>query len=654
MGSSILNVGQSALAAAQAGLVTTGHNIANASTPGYSRQVVVQGSQGSQFNGSGFLGKGTEVTDIRRIYDNLLAERVRSAQTSQNQAETYYNQISQINNVLADTTAGLTPALQDFFKGMQDLASNPGAAASRQAALSNAEAMASRFQGLDRQLSELESSVNSQIQSSIGSINVYAKQIAKLNDAIEKATATSDGKIPNDLLDQRDYAITELSKEIKTSIVKQGNSYNVFIGNGQPLVVGVKTSELVPAKSTSDPERITVGVQSNGSIIAVADSSLPGGKLGGLLEFRTNSLDIARNSLGRVALGMAMTINAQHRLGEDQNGDLGGDFFSVATNRSVTAATTNNSVTNAKVNAVISDISAVTTSDYRMRVSADGANFTVTRVSDNFAFPPIASGGFPVTIDGVSLSLASGTLSANDEFLIRPTAGAASEIEVAIKDISKIAAAAPVRTSAAGTNTGTGKITAGTVDRDYLAAAPTLPSEIRLTYAGGAPGTLTVTPASVSPPGFPKAYTDGEKITIAGISFAISGKLQNNDFFSIVPNDGAAAVGDNRNAVLLGGLQTKSTLGGNGSSGEGTTTFQGAYAQLVSQIGNKTRETEVTGKAETKYLEQAVTAHEAQSGVNLDEEATNLLRYQQAYQAAGKVMQTANQLFELLLSLGGQ
>src|SRR6478672_12034786 len=301
MASGILGVGQSGLAAAQAGLVTTGHNIANASTPGYSRQVVVQSSAGSQDTGFGYVGKGTQVAEVKRVYSDYLSSQVTISQSSKYQLDTYYSQISRINNQFSDPTSGISPVLQDFFKGMQDLAANPASAASRQAALSSAETLTARFQSLDNQLDQIEAGVRGQIESSVQSINVYAKQIAKLNDVIEKASGSADGRPSNDLLDQRDLAIAELSKEVKTTVVKQGNSYNVFIGNGQPVVVGAKTYDLVATASKADPTRTTVGYIANGQAIELSESGLSGGKLGGLLEFRSKTLDLAQNSLGRIA-----------------------------------------------------------------------------------------------------------------------------------------------------------------------------------------------------------------------------------------------------------------------------------------------------------------------------------------------------------------
>ncbi|AAZ97581.1 Flagellar hook-associated protein [Thiobacillus denitrificans ATCC 25259] len=628
MATSILGIGQSALAAAQAGLSTTGHNIANASTPGYSRQVVVQGAALPQNFGFGFMGQGTQIETVKRVYNEYLGVQVQTAQASKSGLDSYYAQIKQIDNLLADPASGLSPSLQDFFSGIQELAANPGAMPSRQAALSSAEALASRFNSLAGRLDEIEQGVNSQIVSSVDVINTYAEQIARLNDAIGKAQRAS-GQPANDLLDQRDQLILDLNKEIKATVVKQGDgAYNVFIGNGQPLVVGGTTSRLSTMASPTNPERIEVAYQaSDGSVSIVGESGLVGGKLGGLVEFRTRTLEPAQNALGRVAIGLASSFNAQHRLGIDLNGAAGGEFFTTA-GPVVTANTNNASTSTAAVAASISDVGALTTSDYRLQY--DGSSYTLTRVSDRASWTVVDG----QTVDGVTLSL-SGTAAAGDSFLIRPTVAGASQFAVAITDPAKIAAAAPIRTAAANTNTGSGAISAGTVDSTY----PAMPL--------GAPVTLTydaLTNTLSDGAGFSTTYAPGATISFGGISFTLSGTPADNDSFTVEPNTNG--VGDNRNALLLGGLQSANTLG------NGTISYQGAYSQFVSQIGNKTRELEVTSSAAGKLLSESTTALQNESGVNLDEEATNLLRYQQAYQAAAKVMQVASEMFDALLTIG--
>ena len=544
MATNILSIGQSALAAAQAGLNTTGHNIANAATPGYSRQVVIQGTANAQNFGFGFMGQGTEISTIQRVYSDYLGVQVQSAQASSSGLGNYYTQIQQINNMLADPASGISPSLQNFFSGVQDVASNPTSMPSRQAALSAAQTLASSFNSMAGRLDEIEQGVNSQVQSSVSVINTYAQQIAQLNDSIGKAQRAT-GQPPNDLLDKRDQLVLDLSKEIKATVVKQGDgSYNVFIGNGQPLVVGVATSTLVPVSSPTNPGQIDVAYKaSNGNLIPLGNSSLVGGNLGGLVDFRTKSLAPAQNALGRVAIGLASNFNAQHQAGFDLNGVAGGAFFTVPS--PVVGANTGNTGT-AAIGASISNANALTTSDYTLRY--DGANYTLTRLSDNTV---TTFATFPQTVDGVDLNLASGAAAAGDSFLIRPTVNGASGLGVAITDPAKFAAAGQT-----------------------------------------------------------------------------------------------GAVGDNSNALLLAKLQTTNTLG------NGTTTIQGAYSQLVSDVGNKTRELGVTSSAADNLLSEATNSQQSRSGVNLDEEATNLLRYQQAYQAAGKVMQIASQLFDVLLTIG--
>ena len=640
MASNILSIGQSALAAAQAGISTTGNNIANAATPGYSRQVVVQSAALPQNYGYGFLGQGTQIDTVKRIYNDFQASQVRATQSTNSSQSTYATQMQQVDNMLADPSAGLSPALQDFFKGVQNLAANPASAPSRQAALSSGQSLATRFQGLNDQLTQMNQGVNSQIASSVGVINTYAQKIAQLNDAITLAQGAANGQPANDLLDQRDQLMMDLSKEINATVVKQDDGkYNVFIGNGQPLVIGNQTFALKTTVSPTDPGRTEVAYATNGNTVIMGENSLTGGNLGGLLAFRSQSLDPAQNALGRVAIGLASTFNAQHRLGQDINGNMGGDFFIVASPR-VTASTANAGT--GALTATISNASALTASDYRLNF--DGTNYKLTRVTDG-AVTTFST--FPQTIDGVSLNLA-GSPAAGDSFLIRPTVDGAKAINVAISNTSLIAAAAPIRTAAVSTNTGTGSISAGAVDAAYpstpLATTVTLSftsstnlnASAAVTVTSG--GTSTTYAAGASVP-----YTAGATVSFGGISFTLSGAPASGDSFTIDPNTGG--VGDNRNALLLGALQTSNTLAG------GTTTYQGGYSQLVSSVGNKTNELNVSSAASRNLLTSMVQAQQSVSGVNLDEEATNLLRYQQAYQAAGKVMQIASKMFDVLLTL---
>lgn len=634
MGNGIFGIGLSGLNAAQQGLLVSGHNVANAATPGYSRQQIVQTSSGAQATGNGYVGQGVQVDTVRRVYNELLVTQVMQAKTESVQLDTYLSQMKQIDSLLADPSGrlGLAPALQDFFGSVQDVATDPSGVASRQSMLSNAEVLARRFQSLNERLDSIQGEVNSGIENSISLVNTLAKKIGELNGSISLAENMA-GQPANDLRDQRDELVMQLNQEVRAKVVEQKDgSYNIYIGTGQTLVAGETSFSLAAVPSSTDSRHLDVVYVSEGNKVALKESSLDGGRLGGLLQFRSSELDAVRNGLGRLAIGLASSFNDQHLLGQDMLGNPGSTFFTVPD--PLIAASARNGG-NATITGSIQDYKALSASDYRLRY--DGANYTLTRLSDGNA-QTFAT--FPQTVDGVRLELALGTAAATgDEFLIRPTVNGAGQIEVAIKDTSLIAAAAPIRTDAPLANTGTGRISAGAVNAPPP-PDPNLGQPVTITFTSATTfdvsGIGTGSPAGVT-------FTPGGAISFNGWTVQITGAPQPGDTFTIGPNTNGAA--DNRNALLLGMLQSGNTLAG------GTTTYLGAYNQVVSLAGNKTRELEVTSAAQTALLRQAQALQQSESGVNLDEEAANLLRYQQAYQAASKVIQTANQMFEALLDI---
>jgi flagellar hook-associated protein 1 FlgK len=545
--------------------------------------------------------------------------------------------MKQIDRLLADSIggSGLSPALQDFFGSLQEIATNPAEAASRQSMLSNAEVLVRQFHSMNGQLDEIQEGVNKQIENSTSLVNTLGARIAKLNETISMAESSANGQPANDLRDQRDELVAQLNDEIRATVVVQSDGgYSVFLGAGQPLVMGSQAFQLVARPSTMDANRLEIAHVLGGSSIPLKEANLDGGKLGGLLQFRNEIIDTVRNGLGRVAIGLAGTFNEQHRLGQDAQGNLGGDFFT--TSGPVVAASTENTGS-AVIDAEIVSNRDLDVSDYRL--SFDGANYTLKPIRNGVEGNTQTFATFPQTVDGVRLNLASGTVAAGDEFLIRPTARGAGQIAVAVQDTGKIAAAAPIRTSAPATNTGTGRISAGMVNAPPP-TDPNLQQAVTLTFNSATTfdvsGIGTGNPTSVP-------FTPGGLITFNGWTVQITGTPKPGDTFSVGPNtDGVA---DNRNALLLGALQSSNTLASGGAS------YQGAYGQLVSLMGNKTRELEVTADAQAALLTQTRALQQSEAGVNLDEEAANLLRYQQAYQAASKVIQTANQMFDALLEI---
>ena len=631
MNTGIYNLGVGALAAAQAGLVATGHNIANASTAGYRRQSIEQAALPALVTGSGFMGQGVQVTSVVRAYSQSLETQLSQAQSQASYFSTYQAQMAQIDNVVADATAGLSPALQAFFASTQTVASNPADVASRQSLLSAGSTLTARFNALASRFDELQSGVNTQISATVKNVNTLAQQVATLNDRI-LAQQQNPQQQPNDLLDQRDALISQLNKLTgATSVQQSDGSINVVVGTGQSLVVGHQAMTLGALQSQEDPRQTVVGYSISGNSVPLGDNAFQGGSLGALLAFRTNDLNTAQNALGQVAVGLTQTFNDQHQLGQDLNGAAGVNFFKPLTPDVIARSTNGGS---AVVSASVGDATALTASDYRL--SYTGTGYTVTRLADNTV---TAYASLPQTIDGLSISLASGAAASGDSFLIEPTRSAARNMAMNITNGAQIAAAAPMRAAAANANTGSGTISAGTVD-----APPPQNANIRqpVTLTFTAAGTFSVSGTGTGNP-VGVAYTAGSDISYNGWTVQIAGTPAVGDVFTIGPNSGGVA--DGRNALRLGGLQTQNMLS------SGTASYQGVYSQMVSQVGSKTQQVNVMVETQNTLAQQATVAQQSVSGVNLDEEAANLLRYQQAYQAAGKMIQIAQSLFQSILQI---
>ena len=654
MSGSLLAIGKTGLYAAQAALATTGHNIANANVAGFSRQTVVQATSAALDTGVGFLGTGTEIAQIKRYSDNFLNTQVRSAQASTSGLESYYSQIKQIDNLLADTTSGLSPAMQGFFKGVQDMAANRASVPSRQAMLSSAETLATRLQDLDSRLGEIRTGVNGEIVASVTAINTYGTQIAKLNEQISNF-ASSPTRPPNDLLDQRDQVVLELNKFIKATVTPGDNSsLTISIGNGQPLVVGNDSFQLAAMVSPTDLTRMEVGYQVGSKVAVLPDGALSGGKLGGMLEFRTETLDKAQSALGKIAIGMAFEFNAQHQLGLDQNGNKGQPFFNVApafVGASINNAKGTTADPAAELTAKVTDPGKLKDSDYE--VTFNGTSYKVVRQSDNTdvgTVTPGANGVATFEVDGVEFSFKNNARN-KDTFLVRPTIDGAANFNVLANDVSQIAAAAPILTSMPLSNTGTGKISEGKVSKDFLTTPAALPVTLEFDETSGdltgfPAGMVTVVNSKGESSQVDAAnvkFDNGSTYSFGGVSVTMTGKPGDGDKFTIATN--SSGVGDTRNIAALGELQTKNIFN------NGTATLTSSYAQMVSQVGNKTREVQVNAQAGNALLAQATGAQADVSGVNLDEEAANLIKYQQAYQASSKVMQIAGTIFDTLLSI---
>jgi len=428
----------SGLSAAQAALSTTSNNITNYTVAGYSRQTILLSQANSTLQGSSYYGNGVNVTGVQREYDEFITAQLRSSSATYSAANTQYSQISNIDDLLSTSTTSLSTSIQGFFTNLQNVVSNANDPSARQSMLSNAQGLVNQFQTTAQYLTNMQSSVNTDVASNIDQINTFTSQIADLNKQIGKLS-TASGAQPNDLLDQRDQLVNSLNNIVGVTVSKQDGNYIVAMGS-VTLVNGNKSTSLVAMPSSSDPTRTAVGyVDNSAGNVEIAEKNITTGSLGGLLAFRSQDLDSAQNQLGQLAAAFTTSFNAVHKQGYDSNGDQGTDFFTIGS-PTVQSNSKNSSATT--LTASWTDTSALKASNYT--VSYDGANWNVTRASDNVKITATAgtdaSGNATLSFDGVQLTV-NGTPNAQDSFLVKPVQNVISGMSVAITKESQIAAA---------------------------------------------------------------------------------------------------------------------------------------------------------------------------------------------------------------------
>lgn len=676
----LLNIGLSGLSANKTALSVTGHNIANVNTPGFSRQDSVQATRVPQFSGTGYIGSGTTLVDIRRSYSEFLSTQLRSSTALNSDVQAYKSQIEQLDSLLAGSTTGITPSLQKFFSSLQTAAEDPANIPARQLVLSEAEGLARRFNTVYDRISEQNQFINKQMTAVTDQVNRLASSIASFNDSI--AVAASNGQQPNDLLDAREEAVRQLSTYVGVTVVPQDDSsLNLFVGSGQPLVVGSTTSRLEAVPGQGDPTRFEVEFVSGGSRQGIT-SLLTGGELGGLIRYRAESLDPTLNSLGRLALAIGEQVNSQLGQGLDLKGQVGtalfGDYNDAATAAlRVLAYSTNTGNVQPALN--ITDSSVLTASDYRLEY--DGSNYTARRLGDGAALTvsPSPPGSYPATLtftdaagrdQGFALAIDSAPM-ASDRFLLQPTRRGASSITAVLDQPDQLAFAAPLRSEANLQNRGNAVIGQPEISNAQspmiLADIQALSSPITLSYAAAIPATTPPTgqlnftlPAGVTVSPSSLAVTSGQSnqlsytITSGGSSFDIvqtfSGRPEDGDSFSLSFNQNG--VSDNRNALKLVDLQSKQTVGVDPSViGIATgVSFTDGYGDLVERVGTLTAQARQDSEATGAILKQATDNRDSLSAVNLDEEAANLIKFEQYYNASAQIIQVARSLFDTLIN----
>ncbi|MGL9719625.1 flagellar hook-associated protein FlgK [Symbiopectobacterium sp.] len=559
--SNLVNTAMSGLKAAQAALSAVSNNISNQVVTGYSRQTALIEQATGTSTGGVYIGNGVNLVSINRDYNEFIASQLRSAQATSSSVTTSYEQISKIDNLLASSTTNLSTSMQEFFTNLQNVANNAGDSSARQTMIGKAQGLVNQFQVTDKYLRDMESSINSEIKSVVGQVNTYTSQIANLNKEITRLQGANQGAQPNDLLDQRDLLVDELNKLVGVDVtIQDGSIYNVSLKNGMNLVQSTRSFDLVTIPSSSDPQRVAVGYDDpTVGVSELRDSTLSGGKLGGLISFITDTLDTTRNQVNQLALAFANAFNTQHKAGYDYNGDPGDDFFQFG---GPVVYENSKNTGNAVLNATYTDTKSVQATDYSMRFN--GTSWDITRTATNTTITgltPDASG--KLSFDGLEVTITDGATptAAGDTYLLKPVSDVIIDMKVAISDPNKVAAA--------------------------------------------------------------------------------STKLDENG--NEVPGE-SGGPSDNTNAKALLALQNEKIVGN-------TVTFTGAYASIVGDIGNQTNTLKINSTAQKNVVTQLTAQQQSVSGVNLDEEYGDLMRYQQYYMANAQVIQTAQALFDALLSI---
>jgi len=552
---SMFAIGLSGLNAARNALNTVSNNVSNINTPGFNREITQLAE--------GVSGGGVRVDNIERQFNTYVANQLNNAKTQSSALNTYYGQVSQIDNLLADRTAGLAPLMQGFFSSLEDMASAPSDPAARQGVLGTANTLSSQFRSFDGYLQDMQSNINSQINDEITQINNTTEQIAGLNKEIALARARS-GEAPNGLLNQRDHLVSQLNERMDLRLnVQDGKTYNISLPNGQPLVTGTNTFKLEAIQSDYDPQRTIVGYRDGGgNLVQLNESTIKGGALGGLMTFRSETLDKTQNQIGQLAVSLSVAFNEQHRQGVDLDGQQGGDFFSVRAPQAYSHPDNLSDIATIEFDA--DNIDQLRAVDYTVRFEGGAP---VVQRNDTGAAIDIGDGWDAATntlnFGGINLTFSDTPAPQDgDRFEIQPVRRAANGMEVNIADTDKIAAGQPI-----------------------------------------------------NPEDDPADWV-------------------------------ASGSGDNRNALALQNLQAASIVGGRAS-------VSGAYASIVSDVGNRTNITEVNLDARQGLTDQLRAVQQSESGVSIDEEMANLIRYQQYYMANARVIDTAGTLMDTILNLRG-
>lgn len=639
--SALMNVGTRAMMASQAQLQTTGHNISNAGVEGYSRQSVVLTTTSGVYSGAGFIGRGVSIETVNRAVNSYLTDLAAQTGSVAASDQARADALSQLQSAFGTGTSGIGYAATQLLNAFSDLSTTPGDLSSRQVVLSRARDLASLFSSTSDQIESIQKSIYSDVKSGAETVNGLAKQVAALNDKISTYQGT--GHDPNDLLDQRDQLISQISQYVQVSrLPQEDGSINLFVAGGQSLVLGNTAYTLQATPNTFEPSKVELSIKIGSEVRSLDAESLGGGLLAGQLAFQADDLSAMRAELGRLAATLGDAINERQSLGLDLTGSAGGALFNFGNNTSLPAAAAP-SASNARdasgnfigsVTLTVNDRTALQASDYELREDpATPGTYQLTRLSDGEVTSGIVDGS---TVDGFTIQFGSPGPQSGDRFLLKPVSTAAQLIQINQSDPRSLAAANPVTATPTPTNTGTGAVGSVTI----TAAPSTAYQAMKVVFTSSAGDyELRDSAGAVLSSG---TWSAARSIDFNGIELTLNGAPAVGDSFSIDPTVDVKT--SNGNALAFSALASEAMVG--------DATFTDAFANVLAGLGARVQSGQSAADTSAATATNVKASLSADTGVNLDEEAAKLIQYQQAYQAAAKILTVAQKVFDTLLSLG--
>jgi flagellar hook-associated protein 1 FlgK len=667
----LLNLGIQGLRSNQTALSVTGQNVANVNTAGYSRQRPEFASHENL--------NGVEVYDISRVADQFLNSQIWSDTASYNNADIFSTYANELDNLLASDATSLSNAMDNYFGALQTAVDDPMSLPNRELFVAEADALVRRFNDMDANLERQNQSLNGRLESSTAQVNAIARNIAQLNDTLRIATAA--GSEVNELLDKRDAQLDQLAQFVNFTTIETPNTgeISVYIGKGEPLVIGKDANELVPSVDPADPNKVNVSLRIGNSTADITDQ-IKGGQIGGLLEYRDNILDTTRDQIGIITLAFADSMNKQHQLGADLDGELGGLLFSDINSPAAMqnrVLSDGRNVVNVNARVRIEDTTELKASEYKLVFNSE-SSFTLIRESDGKRWESaqlqvpdqleMSTGSMKLSVEGFELTMSTssgGPFASGDQFVLRPARTAASDISMVLKDPRDLALASPLRIETEAGNQGTGAATVTATDRAGLESVidgNSLNPPIRIEFSQDAGGQLTYRVYNVSNPAEPKEidlfnpdanpvvtpikakeYVSGQPLDLPssfGYEVVVKNTPKAGDSFNV--NFNKDGVSDNRNALAMSDLQFAKKVD--------NASYQDRYGQLIERVGTQTAVAQINAQASKSVLDANLQARSSLSGVNLDEEAAKLIQFQQAYQASAQVIRASQTIFDALIA----